>query len=110
MRNFTWNRFPIKNFLIDSLLTPIVESTYLNTMKTWTCLHCAWKINQGTGATFYTATKRTYIILLQSAHTFYTATKRTFLCCYKAHIYKYLKIILQKMNKFFFETFKRISS
>jgi len=30
MRNFTWNRFPIKNVLIDSLLTPIVESTYLN--------------------------------------------------------------------------------
>ena len=28
MRNFTWNRFPIKNLLIDSLLTPIVESTY----------------------------------------------------------------------------------
>jgi len=30
MRSFTWNRFPIKNLLIDSLLTPIVESTYLN--------------------------------------------------------------------------------
>jgi len=30
MRNFTRNRFPIKNLLIDSLLTPIVESTYLN--------------------------------------------------------------------------------
>ena len=30
MRNFTWNRFPIKILLIDSLLTPIVESTYLN--------------------------------------------------------------------------------
>ena len=30
MRNFTWNRFPIKNLLIDPLLTPIVESTYLN--------------------------------------------------------------------------------
>ena len=30
MRNFTWNRFPIKNLLIDSLLTPIVESTYVN--------------------------------------------------------------------------------
>jgi len=30
MRNFTWNRFPIKNLLIDSLLTPIVESTYWN--------------------------------------------------------------------------------
>jgi len=29
MRNFTWNRFPIKNLLIDSLLPPIVESTYL---------------------------------------------------------------------------------
>jgi len=29
MGNFTWNRFPIKNLLIDSLLTPIVESTYL---------------------------------------------------------------------------------
>jgi len=28
MRNFTRNRFPIKNLLIDSLLTPIVESTY----------------------------------------------------------------------------------
>ena len=28
MRNFTWNRFPIKNLLIDSLLTLIVESTY----------------------------------------------------------------------------------
>ena len=33
MRNFTWNRFPIKNLLIDSLLTPIVESTYLNFSK-----------------------------------------------------------------------------
>jgi len=30
MRNYTWNRFPIKNLLIDSLLTPIVESNYLN--------------------------------------------------------------------------------
>jgi len=30
MRNFSWNRFPIKNLLIDSLLTPIVESTYVN--------------------------------------------------------------------------------
>jgi len=30
MRNFTWNRFPIENLLIDSLHTPIVESTYLN--------------------------------------------------------------------------------
>ena len=30
MRNFTWNRFPVKNLLIDSLLTPIVESTYFN--------------------------------------------------------------------------------
>jgi len=30
MRNFTWNRFPIKNLLIDSLLIHIVESTYLN--------------------------------------------------------------------------------
>jgi len=28
MHNFTRNRFPIKNLLIDSLLTPIVESTY----------------------------------------------------------------------------------
>jgi len=34
MRNFTQNRFPIKNLLIDSLLTPIVESTYLN-MDMW---------------------------------------------------------------------------
>jgi len=31
MRNFAWNRFPIKNLLIDSLLTPIVEST----VHTW---------------------------------------------------------------------------
>jgi len=31
MRNFTWrNWFPIKILLIDSLLTPIVESTDLN--------------------------------------------------------------------------------
>jgi len=30
MRNFTRKRFPIKNLLIDSLLTSIVESTYLN--------------------------------------------------------------------------------
>jgi len=30
MRKFTWNRLPIKNLLIDSLLTPIVESTYLS--------------------------------------------------------------------------------
>jgi len=30
MRNFTWNRFPIKNLLNDSLLTPIVGSTYLD--------------------------------------------------------------------------------
>ena len=29
MRNFTWSRFPIQNLLIDSLLTPIVESTYM---------------------------------------------------------------------------------
>ena len=31
MCNFTWNRFPIKkNLLIDSLLTPTMESTYFN--------------------------------------------------------------------------------
>jgi len=30
MCNFMWNHFPIKNLLIDSLLTPVVESTYLN--------------------------------------------------------------------------------
>jgi len=30
MRNFTWNRLTLKNLLIDSLLTSIVESTYLN--------------------------------------------------------------------------------
>jgi len=28
---FAWERFPIKNLPIDSLLTPIVESTHLNT-------------------------------------------------------------------------------
>ena len=33
MANFTWNRFPIKNLLIDSLLTPIVDNTYLNHQK-----------------------------------------------------------------------------
>jgi len=33
MRDFTWNRFPIKNLLIDSLPTPIVESTCLTTVK-----------------------------------------------------------------------------
>jgi len=33
MRNFTWNRFPIKNLLINSLLTPIVESTYLKRLS-----------------------------------------------------------------------------
>ena len=38
MRNFTWNRFPIKNLLIDSLLTPIVESTYLSKSKLCYCL------------------------------------------------------------------------
>jgi len=32
MCNFTWNRFPIKNLLIDSLLTPITESAYLVSM------------------------------------------------------------------------------
>jgi len=43
MRNFTWNQFPTKNLLIDSLLTPIVESTHLQvpqiqkiTSKKWT--------------------------------------------------------------------------
>jgi len=30
MRNFMWNWFPIKYLLINSLLTLIVESTYLN--------------------------------------------------------------------------------
>jgi len=25
--NFTWNGFPIKNCLVDSMLTPIVERT-----------------------------------------------------------------------------------
>ena len=43
MRNFMWNRFPIKNLLIDFLLTPIVESTYLKihfsfTLKTFVCV------------------------------------------------------------------------
>ena len=30
MRNFTWNWFPLKKLLMDSLLSPIVKSTYLN--------------------------------------------------------------------------------
>ena len=30
IRTFTWNRFPIVNLLIDSLLTLILESTFLN--------------------------------------------------------------------------------
>ena len=38
MRNFTWNRFPIKNLLIDYLLTPIVESTYLHILYMPICL------------------------------------------------------------------------
>ena len=40
MRNIKWNRFPIKNLLIDSLHTPIVESTYLE------CLYAIsrWRI------------------------------------------------------------------
>ena len=37
MHNFTWNRFPIKNLLIDSLLTPIVESTYLSATYVQLC-------------------------------------------------------------------------
>jgi len=36
MRNFTWNRFPIKNLLIDSLLTPIVENTYPHLIESLT--------------------------------------------------------------------------
>ena len=43
MRNFTWNRFPIKNLLIDSLLTPIVESTYLFQNK----FPYPWKVQLG---------------------------------------------------------------
>jgi len=39
MRNFTWNRFPIKNLLIDSLLTPIVESTLLNMLTMPTVMY-----------------------------------------------------------------------
>ena len=39
MYNFMWNRFPIKNLLIDSLLTPIVESPspkkFQNVQKRW---------------------------------------------------------------------------
>jgi len=31
MRNFTWNRCPLKNLLIDSLLIPTVEGNYLHT-------------------------------------------------------------------------------
>jgi len=31
MRNFTLHRFPIKNLMIDFLLTTIMESTYLQT-------------------------------------------------------------------------------
>jgi len=29
MRNFMWNWFPIENLLINSLLTPIMKSTYM---------------------------------------------------------------------------------
>jgi len=39
MRNFTWNRFPIKNLLIDSLLPPIVESTLLNMLTMPTVMY-----------------------------------------------------------------------
>ena len=41
MRKFMWNRFPIKNLLIDSLLTLIVESTYKHLGQTW---KCDWKV------------------------------------------------------------------
>jgi len=30
MSNFTWNQFPIKILVIVSLLTPIMDNTYLN--------------------------------------------------------------------------------
>ena len=33
MPNFTWNRYPIKNLLLDTLRTLIVESTYLKRIK-----------------------------------------------------------------------------
>ena len=42
MRNFTWNRFPIKNLLIDFLLLPIVESTYLDPYL----LHMQWNLKK----------------------------------------------------------------
>jgi len=40
MRNFTRNRFPIKNLLIDCLLTPIVESTYLTDYNLFCFMFC----------------------------------------------------------------------
>ena len=45
MRSFTWNRFPIKNLLIDSLLAPIVESTYLNIIQMYdfSRLYTQWR-------------------------------------------------------------------
>jgi len=62
MRNFTWNRFPIKYLLIDSLLTPIVESTYLVTQHNYTyrqdmqCKPLPWcshdKLRQGRNQLF----------------------------------------------------------
>jgi len=58
MRNFTWNRFPIKNLLIDSLLTPIVESTYLIQMKS---LYCAAKRLRGNLTQYSPAVKHTLL-------------------------------------------------
>jgi len=44
MRNFSWNRFPIKKLLIDSLLTLIVESTYLKLQQMFE-LRCIFNEN-----------------------------------------------------------------
>jgi len=50
MRDFKWNCFPIENLLIDSLLTPIVESTYTRAyirlpVKGGALLSASWLLN-----------------------------------------------------------------
>ena len=59
MRNCTWNRFPIKNLLIDSLLTPIVESTYLQctSVSVWCNVEERAVVCRGVGVNGTTALK-----------------------------------------------------
>jgi len=96
MPNFTWNRYPIKNLLLDSLRTLIVESTYLKRIKMILSVADFWcALSYQNLCTVVSKSLHTLCIFLLyfffrsrikiSAHTLYFSSKGD--CCHDCSAY-----------------------